>query len=37
MTVLGRKLLPRGQGCRAIEFESLPVVEMSFLIEVVMD
>lgn len=34
---LGRKLTPLGNGFSAPKFEILPVVQMTFLIEVVMN
>jgi hypothetical protein len=33
----GSKLSPLAQGCRTVEFEFVPVVEMSFLVEMVID
>ncbi len=35
--VLGRELTPLGQGNGAVELENFPIVEVTFLIEVVVD
>jgi len=33
----GRKLTPLGKGCGAVEFKGFPAVEMTLLVEVIVD